>query len=253
MTSSYNPKIITDNLTCYLDAYNPKSNPGSGTTWFDLTKNGYNSTLTASAAFSNDVVTFDGIGERDGSPTGSYISLNTTATTTDPTVKTAGVTYEAWLRCTAEQPFGHCLFFGSGTINHLELKGSLSSAYYRTEAVTENGYSFSGTAGSAGSDGGHSVNEWWHLCLVFANGETNRPVRWYRDGEQFGLSNMTGGVNPTTEYFRPSAFGRSTGNTDFLYANSFKGELAALRFYDATLTDGQIVQNFNAQRARYGL
>jgi len=253
MALSHSPKIVTDGLTCYLDAANPKSNPGSGTTWYDLTTNARNSTLAASAAFSGNVVTFDGIGERDGSPTGSYISLNTSSTTTNPASKTAGVTYEAWLRCTGEQTYGHVLYFGSGTINHLELKGSLSSAYYRTEAVTENGYSFSGTAANGGGDGGHSVNAWWHLCIVFANAESGRPVRWYRDGEQFGLGNMTSGANPTTEYFQPNSFGQATGTTDFLYSNSFKGELGALRFYDATLSDGQVFQNFSAQRGRYGV
>ena len=119
--------------------------------------------------------------------------------------------------------------------------------------MTQNGYSFSGTAGSSGGDGGHSTNEWFQLVLVFANNETNRPVRWYRDGQQFGLGNMTSGNNPTTEYFRPNSFGRATGTTDYLYSNSFLGNLTILRMYDRTLTDAEIRRNFIAHRSKFNI
>ena len=40
MGINYSPKIVTDGLVLYLDAANPKSYPGSGTTWYDLSGNG---------------------------------------------------------------------------------------------------------------------------------------------------------------------------------------------------------------------
>jgi hypothetical protein len=51
MSQNYGPKIVTDGLVICLDAANPKSYPGTGTTWFDLTKNNYNFTLSNSSAF----------------------------------------------------------------------------------------------------------------------------------------------------------------------------------------------------------
>jgi hypothetical protein len=45
MAISYNPRIVTDGLVLALDAGNPKSYPGSGTTWTDLSGNGNNGTL----------------------------------------------------------------------------------------------------------------------------------------------------------------------------------------------------------------
>ena len=38
--------IITSGLVLHLDAGNTSSYPGSGTTWTDLSVNGYNGTLT---------------------------------------------------------------------------------------------------------------------------------------------------------------------------------------------------------------
>ena len=37
-------QIVTDGLVLCLDAANKDSYPGSGTTWYDLSGNGYNST-----------------------------------------------------------------------------------------------------------------------------------------------------------------------------------------------------------------
>ena len=45
MATTYSPKIPTDSLVMYVDAANPKSYPGSGTTWYDLTSNGHNISL----------------------------------------------------------------------------------------------------------------------------------------------------------------------------------------------------------------
>lgn len=51
MGINYSPTIVRDGLVMYLDAANVKSYPGSGTTWFDLTKNNYNFTLSSASAF----------------------------------------------------------------------------------------------------------------------------------------------------------------------------------------------------------
>ena len=47
---AYGPKQVSDGLVLYVDAANPLSYPGSGNTWFDLTKNGYSGSLSGSAA-----------------------------------------------------------------------------------------------------------------------------------------------------------------------------------------------------------
>jgi len=246
------PNIITDGLVLALDAANTKSYPGSGTTWYDLSGNGNNSTKVGTIYSQNGYMTFPGTGERDSAPVGEYITLNTSTTTTSPSDKPNGVTYNVWMRFTGNQPTGHGIFFGSTTINHIEFRGSnVTSGYWRTEAVTQNGYSFGG--GGTNADGGHVLNEWFNLTLVFANNETNRPVRWYRDGVLFHTGNMTGGSNPSGEYFRPNSFGRSTGTDSFKYVESFKGDMSNLQIYNKALTSQEVLQNYNATKSRFGL
>jgi len=62
------PKIVTDGLILALDAGNRFSYPGSGTTWSDLSGNGYNGTLINGPTFSNGAIVFDG--------TDDYVLIN---------------------------------------------------------------------------------------------------------------------------------------------------------------------------------
>jgi hypothetical protein len=59
--------IVTSGLVLYLDAGNPASYPGSGTTWFDLSGNGNTGTLVNGVGYSGDnlgSLVFDGVNDR---------------------------------------------------------------------------------------------------------------------------------------------------------------------------------------------
>lgn len=52
-TKYFNYKnIVTSGLTCYIDAANSNSYPGTGTTWYDLSGNGNNFTFNSSPTWS---------------------------------------------------------------------------------------------------------------------------------------------------------------------------------------------------------
>ena len=65
MSTSFSFKpIVTDGLVLYLDAANTKSYTGTGTTWYDLTKNGNNGVLTSGPVYNSENggnITFDGV------------------------------------------------------------------------------------------------------------------------------------------------------------------------------------------------
>jgi hypothetical protein len=76
MSSSYGVNIPTTNLQLLLDASNPKSYPGTGTTWFDVSGNNKNFTWSG--------VSFTSAGSR------SYFSTNT-RTCTGPASNSFGI------------------------------------------------------------------------------------------------------------------------------------------------------------------
>ena len=64
MGLSHSPSIVTNGLVLCLDAANPKSYPGSGTTWYDLSGNGNHGTLTNGPTYDSNnggSIVFDGV------------------------------------------------------------------------------------------------------------------------------------------------------------------------------------------------
>ena len=243
------PAPITDGLKMCIDAKFPSSYGGSGTTWGDISGNGYNASLQGATIASGEC-TFVGQGERDGSPTGDYVALNTTGTTTSPSVNPNGTTYDWWVKLTDQQPYGQTMLFGSGTINHMEFKneGASNRGYFRTEAVTQNGYSF----GSGNISGGTPLDTWMHFAVVFDESNATRNVYWYKDGSLFHTGNMSSGNNPTGEYFQPNAIGRATGTSAFMYSNSLKGKVSRFATYERALSASEIELLYEGNKVRHG-
>jgi hypothetical protein len=70
MATKYNPRIVTSGLMMYVDAANPRSYPGTGNTWYDLSGNNNHMTLVNGVGFTTvngGVLTTDG--------TNDYIEL----------------------------------------------------------------------------------------------------------------------------------------------------------------------------------
>jgi len=184
---------------------------------------------------------FDGTGETDGSPTGSYISVNMEMTSTLNRERT----YDFWMYPLATGR--RSLFFGSGSIKHIEIYNGSGS--FRTEASTQNGYSFGASGGNnVGEDFG--PNKWTHITISFA---ADGAVRWYANGKLFHTGNMFGGNGGVNEYFAFSGIGRATGTSNYLYAQSFYGYMDGIKIYDRAITGAEALKNFNASSAKYGL
>ena len=54
MGCSSGPDIVEDGLVLYVDAASKRSYPGTGSTWFDLSRNNHNGTLVNDASFNSD-------------------------------------------------------------------------------------------------------------------------------------------------------------------------------------------------------
>ena len=211
--------------------------------------------FTAAKTDDSDGVGFylDGSGETDGSPTGDYWQVDRGVTNTLNQAKT----YEIWLKPTREGR--QSLFYGSGTIQHVEIyPGSLT---FRTEATTQNGYSFGASYNTgvdldefASVDGrdatnGFEVNKWNCLTITFNTGPGgDGAVKWYCNGYHFHTGNMYSGNSGVGEYFEFLGIGRATGSSSYLYAKSFQGYFDEFKIYDRVLNQTQIENNVRSSR-----
>lgn len=201
-------------------------------TFGDSTVNLNTSAFTSNGAY----VFFDGTGEVDGSPTGSYIAIPNSLTTTNPDVRPNGLTYTWWqysLDLTRRS-----VLWGAGTINHLET----APPDFRTEAVLQNGFSF----GASGAN--QEIGVWEHYAIKFDN--ANTTVTWFKNGQQFWSGSLINGLGQT-DYFQPSAIGRATGDSAYFYAQSFYGFFDHFYVYDGVLTDAEVETNYNAHKGHF--
>jgi hypothetical protein len=223
--SYYNgPKSVTDGLVLCLDAANPKSYIGSGTTWNDLTGNGNNGTLTNSPTFTSSFggsIVFDGVDDKVTFP-------NNTLTTTN------GVTVELWFNTSSgtkyQDIFDVADAYGVWIVTNFSGAGS-------GKLVT----SFNTTTGYISSN--YSANQWYQVVLA-GSGTSNYQ---YVNGALTGTSSQT---VPSSINLNTARLGNVDGDRASEY---FVGNIATLKIYNRALSASEILQNYNSTKGRFGL
>jgi len=214
--------IVQSGLVLNLDAGVSSSYPGSGTTWTDLSGNGYTHTLT-SAPFT----TIDGVSCFDTSTTGYITDSGTTFTFG------ASHTMIAWARPLADsqvgtwrtlwrtQPYDHPLLIQDAT----NLIG-----YYDNNSAGFVSYGLN--LGTLGLE-----NKWTMFSLVASGGTTTLYIN---------NGSSTGNVAYTASGMSHDAFGAAAGSQQF-------GYISVAQLYNRALSAAEIQQNFNATRSRFSI
>jgi len=213
----------------------------------DSSGNKHDASLNNGVVYSPEhggVLKFDGSGTVDGTIPGSHIVVDESVTRTDNYPN--GCTYNMWFKVDEDAVDRMSILYGSSTIRHLEIFSEQN--FFRTEAAIQNGYSF-----GSGTFPISARGNWVNITIVFANNEPNRPVRWYQNGVLFHTGTLDGGSNPGGEYFSFNRIGRSTGNTTYTYAKSFDGDFGLLSIYSKSLTEAEIMRNFQSVRSRFNV
>ena len=221
MATQYaNGKIVTDGLVLSLNAADRNSYPGSGTTWFDMSGNGYNGTLTNGPTFSSangGSIVFDGTDDvvrlTPALVTGagdfslcSFVKRNTTD---------AGADFI-------------CGNYGAAN-NGLEL-------YYYSNKI----YFYMVGSYSVGNTTISDMN-WHHVCGTRQSG----ALTIYLDG----VSDGTGTANVSIPGNNPFTLGNGHDYT----SEALNGNIASCQVYNRALSALEILQNYNAQKSRFGL
>jgi hypothetical protein len=222
MSSNLNPGAVTDNLILCVDAGNPKSYPGTGTTWYDISGHGYNLTLNNAPTFANSAFTFNG--------------TNQTAASNPVNVDwSQGGTIDIWVNSSNsainQGPFS---FYTPPTYIDLYMSGGK----IRWEAIQH-----TSSTGFLQYYGNNAIasNTWYNIqCAYTTSGLGTIYINGVAD-----TSNQTG-VNVPNGVFSASFILGA-------YGGYWLGQIAACKVYNRSLSQTEILQNFNATRGRFGI
>ena len=250
MALSHSPKIVTDGLVLCLDAADPKSYSGSGTTWYDRTSNGNNATKQVgtfnSKGYFDSVETVD-YADRLEFTVGHSTSLNDAFSVTS-----GGWSIEEIVRID-DNTYPEA---GAGTV--------VSSSAYSSNAIgfdwnhgTYNTQFEMGVGNNVGGEVGYDVNFVYTLPSKFQTlGQwLHRSLYWDRDSNVMGFyfngehiaSTSISTVSGLTLY---DGGGISIGT---LYGWRHHGARAAFKAYNRVLTSKEVLQNYNATKSRFNL
>ena len=228
------PKIITDGLVLCLDAADRKSYPGSGSIWYDRSGNSQNATLVNSPTFSSSyggIFSFNGINNYLSFANQMSVSLST------------GFSMGLWFKVPSSQINASAWNYilsdrdtGGTPSSH---PGDYEIGIYSTNTTT---FLFKDNVASPNTISSFLGSASWNYILFGQNSSLNPFI--YKNGVLSSSSEATYG-NTTFEF--SYLFTRET------ISNFFQCDCAIIQLYNKALSSNEILQNFNAQRYRFGV
>jgi hypothetical protein len=218
--------IVTNGLVLALDAGNPLSYPGSGTTWRDLSGKQANVTLFNGPSFVNNgpgsYLLFDGSNDYGN----TTVAVNDTATGDK-------CCFECW--CYGPMNNGTMLMaWGTGVQDIFIFNGGIGFNTYNSDVY--------------GIAAAPLVNKWNHFTINFYRGD-------YTQGSIYVNS-----IRQTLQFFNAS---QNTSNARFAggvlqigaggdgYFGNWR--FNSVRVYNKELSAQEVSQNYNATKTRFGL
>lgn len=223
------PSIVTLNLQLYLNAADLASYPGSGTTWTDLSPNAYSTTLIGAPAFNSTYFNFDG--------TTDYVDTNQSLSAEEFSVG-------AWFRSSAsgikmilskEQtggwPWNYRIWLNGG-----QIIGDIAQSGASTRNINSPLTNYNNSA--------------WYLVMYTRSTATQTL---YVNGTQIATASgsfPSGTISNAQElWVGRSAFTGESPTGSYQYV----GDLGQVFVYNRVLDSAEILQNYNATKATYGL
>ena len=219
MGLNHSPKIVTDGLVLALDAADTNSYPGSGTTWRDISGNGWNGTFQNGPTFNSSnigSISFDGVNDR-----------------VSTSFKPSGYrSYFIWVKYNIVNslPAGYSLT-GTQQVNAYNYIGISNGGYF---------YYYFGTNGEQVNGTILNPNIWYYQGLTLSS---DGNARAYLNGSL--VSTLASGVgNTATAEFSVGCINEN---------HWVNGYIATVSQYNRQLTETEILQNYNATKTRFGL
>tara|TARA_B110000503_G_scaffold58043_1_gene92857 strand:+ start:274 stop:1251 length:978 start_codon:yes stop_codon:yes gene_type:complete len=219
------PAIITDGLIFNVDAGFTPSYPGEGTTWYDLTGS-VNGTLTNGPTFDQSnggSIVFDGVDD--------YVN-------TTNSVFGADVTYNAWVnRISSVNTIN--MFMGKGSLPYFGIRSTNNIIFSnRIESIQR----------TLQTPLTSPDNTWYYLSFTQIYDGTNTTMIIYINGVLANSAIFSGISQTSTSTSIFTIGGRTAGD---IYP--FNGKVSQVSIYNRALSASEILQNYNAQKSRFGL
>ena len=225
--SKFANTIVQQGLVLNLDAGNPYSYAGAGTTWFDVSGNNYSGSLTNGPVYNTTnggVIVFDGSNDYVVS---SNFTPNFSTKTLSGWVKLSSISQQGGGLITLQSIDG--LVFDSIVYNETGQGWGFGS----------NGFSRTGWSNVLET----STSEWVNITATYENSN----YRLYRNGTliqtltSFGALNFNFNSNVQLGY-------RHLGSSGYLAATISQGFV-----YNRAISAAEVLQNYNATKGRFGL
>jgi hypothetical protein len=254
------PRIVTNGLVLYVDAANPKSYPGSGTTWKDLSGNAYNGTIVGSPTYSTT-----NAGQFTLNGTSQYVDFGSILNSVF-TGATAKFTLSTWVRLTNSAADVTHELFGKYTAPPVDTSHRMFFSSIRN--ITANNYGGIKIDIVYYGDGAGSIhrylrgsttiqtNVWYNIVYTYDNTITTNNgldrVGIYLNGiaetrtmvSAIGtFASIQAGSTPLCLFAAENMAGNASG---FL-----QGAGAIAMIHNRVLTQAEITQNYNATKGRY--
>ena len=216
--------IITTGLQLYLDAGNASSYPGSGTAWTDLSGNSRNGTLTNGPTYSGTnggSIVFDG--------TNDYVQCSGSLTVT-------AATFVTWIKRNGSQDQYDGILFSRGT-------NTTGMNFYLSNQL---GYHWNDADNTHSWSSGLTIPDATWCMIAVSVTSTAATAYLCQTG---GTTTATNTVNHSSSVIDDIrlALDWATGS------RYFNGNIAIAQLYNIALSAEQVSQNFQADRARFGL
>ena len=192
------------------------SYPGTGTTWFDISGNSNDATLT-NTTYSNGYLSFNG---------------SSSKVTTSYSTNTSNASFAAWVNCNNVSTYNNFInkgYYSSGSnTNYLHLVNYANASPVFTIRLN-------GSSVSAQSSVAMTNNTWHHVVgTVSSTGD----MKIYLDGTQTGSQTGAPARNMTQSVLSGVYL---DGNQQF-----FSGEISKIQVYDTVLTATDVTDLYNA-------
>lgn len=226
MALAHNPRIVTDGLVLALDAANPKSYPGSGTVWSDLSGNENDGTLVNGIAYNADnkgSLVFDGVNDYVSGTNHTSIQL------------TNDLTVSGWVRLGDN---GNQGIFEKMTLNQYNGYGiTKQGGFFKFWTCSANVYTYTVSNITYVSN-----NNWYYVVGRRLSGINTLFINSVLQSDSQSA--------PLSDSGEPYVIGRYYSNINGYYLG---GNIAQVSVYNRALTEAEVKQNFQATKGRYGL